>query len=81
MTSPVRTERLSKTYDVRTRKGLFKSEKRSVEALKSITRIVCQLFPLLSLATIHLKYFALYPPGLCRRCLPLDHDGLPGGFP
>jgi ABC-2 type transport system ATP-binding protein len=37
MTSPVRTENLSKTYEVRARKGLFKSEKRSVEALKSIT--------------------------------------------
>jgi ABC-type Na+ transport system ATPase subunit NatA len=36
MTSPVRTEKLSKTYDVRACKGLFKSENRSVEALKSI---------------------------------------------
>ena len=34
MTSPVRTEKLSKTYEVRARKGLFKSEKRSVEALE-----------------------------------------------
>jgi hypothetical protein len=31
MTRPVRTVNLSKTYEVRTRKGLFKSEKRSIE--------------------------------------------------
>ena len=37
MTSPVRTENLSKTYHVRARKGLFKSEKRSVEALKGVS--------------------------------------------
>jgi ABC-2 type transport system ATP-binding protein len=37
MTSPVRTENLSKTYQVRARKGLFKSEKRSVEALKNVS--------------------------------------------
>jgi ABC-2 type transport system ATP-binding protein len=37
MTSPVRTEALSKTYEVRARKGLFKSEKRSVEALKGVS--------------------------------------------
>jgi ABC-2 type transport system ATP-binding protein len=42
MTSPVRTEQLSKTYEVRARKGLFKSEKRLVEALKSITLEVNQ---------------------------------------
>ena len=42
MTSPVRTEKLSKTYEVRARKGLFKSEKRSVEALKSISLEVNQ---------------------------------------
>jgi ABC-2 type transport system ATP-binding protein len=36
MTTPVRTENLSKTYRVRARKGLFKSEKRSVEALKNV---------------------------------------------
>lgn len=42
MTSPVRTMTLSKTYEVRARKGLFKSEKRSVEALKSITLEVNQ---------------------------------------
>ncbi len=42
MTSPVRTENLGKTYEVRARKGLFKSEKRSVEALKSITLEVNQ---------------------------------------
>jgi ABC-2 type transport system ATP-binding protein len=37
MTSPVRTENLSKTYQVRARKGLFKSEKRAVEALKNVS--------------------------------------------
>ena len=37
MASPVRTENLSKTYHVRARKGLFKSEKRSVEALKGVS--------------------------------------------
>ena len=42
MTSPVRTEKLSKTYEVRARKGLFKSEKRSVEALKDVSLEVCQ---------------------------------------
>jgi ABC-2 type transport system ATP-binding protein len=49
MIGPVRTERLSKTYEVRARKGLFRSEKRSVEALKSITLEVNQgeLFGLL----------------------------------
>jgi hypothetical protein len=36
MICPVRTENLSKTYEVRTRKGLFKSEKRSVEACQHI---------------------------------------------
>lgn len=36
MDHPVRTENLCKTYEVRARKGLFKSEKRSVEALKEI---------------------------------------------
>jgi ABC-2 type transport system ATP-binding protein len=42
MTSPVRTEKLSKTYDVRARKGLFNSEKRSVEALKGVSLEVNQ---------------------------------------
>jgi ABC-2 type transport system ATP-binding protein len=42
MTSPVRTENLSKTYHVRARKGLFKSEKRSVEALKAVSLEVVQ---------------------------------------
>src|SRR4030042_6049563 len=42
MISPVRTAQLSKTYEVRACKGLFKSEKRSVEALKSITLEVNQ---------------------------------------
>ena len=42
MTSPVRTEKLSKTYEVRARKGLFKSEKRSVEALKGVSLEVKQ---------------------------------------
>ncbi len=37
MTIPVRTVQLSKTYEARARKGLFKSEKRSVEALKGIS--------------------------------------------
>jgi ABC-2 type transport system ATP-binding protein len=37
MASPVRTEKLSKTYHVRARKGLFKSEKRLVEALKGVS--------------------------------------------
>jgi ABC-2 type transport system ATP-binding protein len=36
MTPPVRIENLSKTYTVRQRKGLFKSEKRAVEALKNV---------------------------------------------
>lgn len=36
MDHPVRTEKLCKTYDVRTRKGLFRSEKRSVLALNEI---------------------------------------------
>jgi len=34
--------KLSKTYEVRARKGLFKSEKRSLEALKAITLEVNQ---------------------------------------
>jgi ABC-2 type transport system ATP-binding protein len=34
---PVRIENLSKTYSVRQRKGLFKSEKRAVEALKNVS--------------------------------------------
>jgi ABC-2 type transport system ATP-binding protein len=42
MTSPVRTEMLSKTYEVRARKGLFKSKKRSVEALKGVSLEVNQ---------------------------------------
>jgi ABC-2 type transport system ATP-binding protein len=42
MTSPVRILKLSKTYDVRARKGLFKSEKRSVEALKGVSLEVNQ---------------------------------------
>jgi len=42
MTSPVRTEMLSKIYEVRARKGLFKSEKRSVEALKGVSLEVNQ---------------------------------------
>src|SRR5512139_3925037 len=42
MTSPVRTEKLSKTYEARARKGLFKSEKRSVEALKGVSLEVNQ---------------------------------------
>src|SRR4030042_3543580 len=42
MSSPVRTEKLSKTYEVRARKGLFKSEKRSVEALKGVSLEVKQ---------------------------------------
>lgn len=37
MASPVRTQNLSKTYEIHARKGIFKSEKRSVEALKSIS--------------------------------------------
>ncbi len=42
MTTPVRTEKLSKTYEVRTRKGVSKSERRSVEALKRISLEVKQ---------------------------------------
>jgi ABC-2 type transport system ATP-binding protein len=42
MTSPIRTVKLSKTYEVRARKGLFKSEKRSVEALKGVSLEVNQ---------------------------------------
>jgi ABC-2 type transport system ATP-binding protein len=42
MTVPVHTENLAKTYEVRARRGLFKSEKRSVEALKSISLEVKQ---------------------------------------
>jgi len=42
MTNPVRILKLSKTYDVRARKGLFKSEKRSVEALKGVSLEVNQ---------------------------------------
>ena len=42
MLSPVVAENLSKTYLVRQRKGLFKSEKRPVEALKEISLEVCQ---------------------------------------
>jgi ABC-2 type transport system ATP-binding protein len=42
MKNPVRTEKLSKTYMVRSRKGIFKSEKRSVEALKGISLEVNQ---------------------------------------
>jgi ABC-2 type transport system ATP-binding protein len=42
MTSPVRTVSLTKTYEVRARKGLFKSEKRSIEALKGISLEVNQ---------------------------------------
>jgi ABC-2 type transport system ATP-binding protein len=37
MTGTVRVENLSKTYQVRQRKGLFKSQKTSVEALKGVT--------------------------------------------
>jgi ABC-2 type transport system ATP-binding protein len=37
VTSPVFTQNLSKIYHVSERKGLFRSEKRSVEALKSVT--------------------------------------------
>lgn len=37
MPPPIRLEHLSKTYIVRHRKGLFKSEKRSVEALKDVS--------------------------------------------
>ena len=33
----MRTNKLCKTYEVRTRKGLFKSEKREVKALNEIT--------------------------------------------
>jgi ABC-2 type transport system ATP-binding protein len=42
VTNPVRTEKLSKTYEVRARKGMFKSEKRSVEALKGVSLEVNQ---------------------------------------
>lgn len=42
MTNSVRTEKLSKTYEVKARKGLFKSEKRSVEALKGVSLEVNQ---------------------------------------
>src|SRR5512136_2762961 len=42
MTSSVRTDKLCKTYEVRARKGLFSSEKRSVEALKSVSLEVKQ---------------------------------------
>lgn len=42
MIGSVRTEKLCKTYEVRARKGLFKSEKRSVEALKSVSLEVKQ---------------------------------------
>jgi ABC-2 type transport system ATP-binding protein len=51
MTSPVRTEKLCKTYEVRARKDLFKSEHRSVKALKSNTLEVKQgeVFGLLGL--------------------------------
>lgn len=42
MTIPVHTAKLSKTYKARARKGLFKSEKRSVEALKGISLEVNQ---------------------------------------
>lgn len=42
MIGTVRVENLSKTYQVHNRKGLFKSEKSSVEALKGITLEVVQ---------------------------------------
>ena len=42
MDAPVRVENLSKTYQVRERKSLFKSNKRSVEALKGISLEVQQ---------------------------------------
>jgi ABC-2 type transport system ATP-binding protein len=42
MTSPIRTENLSKTYQVRQRKGLFKSEKQDIEALSNLTLEVRQ---------------------------------------
>lgn len=42
MASPVRTDKLCKTYEVRARKGLFKSEKRSVKALNGISLEVKQ---------------------------------------
>jgi ABC-2 type transport system ATP-binding protein len=42
MTIPVRIEQLSKTYEVRARRGLFKSERRFVQALKGISLEVKQ---------------------------------------
>lgn len=49
MLGTVRVDSLSKTYQVRQRKGLFKSEKSSVEALKSVSMEVCagEIFGLL----------------------------------
>ena len=42
MNIPVRVENLTKTYQVRERQGLFKSQKRSVQALKAISLEVQQ---------------------------------------
>jgi ABC-2 type transport system ATP-binding protein len=42
VTNPVRIDKLTKTYAVRARKGLFKSEKRSVLVLKGVTLEVNQ---------------------------------------
>jgi ABC-type oligopeptide transport system ATPase subunit len=42
MKTPVRTEKYSKTYEVRARKGSSKSERRSVEALKRVSLEVKQ---------------------------------------
>jgi ABC-2 type transport system ATP-binding protein len=49
MIGTVRVENLSKTYQVRQRKGLFKSQKTSVEALNGVTMEVCagEIFGLL----------------------------------
>lgn len=40
--SPVSVTNLTKIYDVRQRKGIFKSERRKVEALTKVTLEVCQ---------------------------------------
>jgi ABC-2 type transport system ATP-binding protein len=49
MIGTVRVENLSKTYEVRQRKGIFKSERSTVEALKGVSLEVCagEIFGLL----------------------------------
>jgi len=49
MLPPVRIENLTKTYQVRQRKGLFRSQKREVEALRGVSLEVCpgEIFGLL----------------------------------